>query len=125
MHLDHDETMHEHVHTHADGTTHSHAHPHHEDLSDHEQHTHANLHSDENYNCADCGHEHDTTMEELKALLNYMVGHNTAHAEELKELAGKLLAKDENAAAADIMLAVRDFEKANQRLSDVLAALNG
>lgn len=125
MHLDHDETMHDHVHTHADGTTHSHAHHHHEDLPDHEHHTHANLHSGEHFNCADCGYEHDTTMEELKALLKYMVGHNTAHAEELKELAGKLQAQGETSACGQIMQAVGDFEKGNQRLSDVLTALNG
>ena len=121
MHSDHAETMHEHVHTHADGTTHSHAHHHHEDINDHAHHE--GLHSSEQLNCAECGYAHETSREETIALLRYMIGHNTAHAAELKELAGQVQAMGEAAAAEEILQAVRDFETGSGRLSSVLAEM--
>lgn len=61
---------------------------------------------------------------ELIALMRYMVNHNTAHANELAQLAEKLRAMGETAAAEQVLAAVSDFEKGNMRLSTVLAALN-
>ena len=57
------------------------------------------------------------------ALMRYMVGHNTAHANELAQLAGKLKEMGENVAYEQVMQAVSDFEKGNMRLSMVLAGL--
>ena len=63
--------------------------------------------------------------QELMALMKYMVGHNTAHANELAQLAKQLQDLGENAAYEQIMLAVSDFEKGNLRLSTVLTSMNG
>ena len=56
--------------------------------------------------------------------MKYMVGHNTAHANELAQLAKQLQNMGENTAYEQVMLAVSDFDKGNMRLSTVLAALN-
>ena len=120
MHLDHDhigahshEEAHTHEHTHADGTTHTHEHAHPHD------HTHDCGHS-----CESCGTpcEH-TPMEELTALMQYMVGHNAAHARELAELASQLEKNGNHVAYEQVMAAVSDFEKGNMRLSVVLSSL--
>ena len=114
MHLDHDHIgAHSHEHTHADGTTHTHEHEH-----PHE-HTHECAHA-----CDGCATpcEH-TPMEELTALMKYMVGHNTAHAKELADLAKKLDEAGNHTAYEQVMTAVSDFEKGNMRLSVVLTSL--
>ena len=117
---DHHDGEHVHEHTHADGITHSHPHDHGHG-HDHD-HTHgcpgaAHCHSD----CASC--EADPRAEVI-ALMKYMVGHNTAHANELAQLAGRLKEMGDNTAYEQVMQAVSDFEKGNMRLSTVLAALN-
>lgn len=141
MHLDHDHSMggHTHEHTHADGTTHTHEHTH--DQEHAHPHTHEEMHAlgiphdhdhdhDHDHNCAhDCGScasqcEH-TPMEELTALMQYMVGHNAAHARELAELASQLEKNGNHVAYEQVMAAVSDFEKGNLRLSAVLASLKG
>ena len=63
-------------------------------------------------------------MAELAALMKYMVGHNTAHANELAQLAQKLAEAGNPAAYEQVMAAVSDFEKGNMRLSLVLASLD-
>ena len=63
--------------------------------------------------------------QELMALMKYMVGHNTAHANELAQLAKQLQELGEHTAYEQIMLAVSDFEKGNLRLSTVLTSMNG
>ena len=118
MHLDHDHISggaHEHTHTHADGTVHTHPHTH---EGDHD-HSHDCAHD-----CGSCGNtcEH-TPMEELTALMKYMVGHNAAHANELAQLAKQLQDMGENVAYEQVMQAVSDFEKGNLRLSTVLASM--
>ncbi len=137
MHLDHDHSMggHTHEHTHADGTTHTHEHTH--DQEHAHPHTHEEMHAlgiphdhDHDHDCAhNCGScasqcEH-TPMEELTALMQYMVGHNAAHARELAELASQLEKNDNHVAYEQVMAAVSDFEKGNLRLSAVLASLKG
>ncbi len=115
MHLDHDHIgSHTHEHTHADGTTHTHEHTH-----PHE-HDHAC-----DQNCGTCGEkcEH-TPMEELVALMKYMVGHNAAHAKELADLAVQLDKAGSHSAYEQVMAAVSDFEKGNMRLSVVLSSLD-
>ena len=112
MHLHHD-------HTHA----HDHEHPHtHEHLHDHD-HSHSHSHGCEG-SCAGCGTpcEH-TPMEELMALMKYMVGHNAAHAKELADLAAQLDKAGSHTAYEQVMAAVSDFEKGNMRLSVVLSSL--
>lgn len=102
MHLDHD-----HV---------GHSHDHHE--HSHEQHDHC--HSSDCVSCGGCQH---TPMEELTALMKYMVGHNASHAQELANLARELEKAGQQAAYEQVMMAVSDFEKGNLRLSTVLQAL--
>ena len=62
-------------------------------------------------------------MEELVALMKYMVGHNASHARELAELAAQLEKLGNRAAFEQVMAAVSDFEKGNMRLSMVLSSL--
>jgi len=63
-------------------------------------------------------------MEELVALMKYMVGHNAAHAKELADLAAQLEKAGSHAAYEQVMAAVSDFEKGNMRLSVVLTSLD-
>ena len=143
MHLPNDSTgvahshAHSHSHTHEhshDGHTHSHAHDHthshdHDHPHDHD-HLHGHDHAhDHSHDCAHgCDHCHTpcehTPMEELVALMKYMVGHNAAHARELAELAEQLEKAGSHVAYEQVMAAVSDFEKGNLRLSAVLASLD-
>ena len=143
MHLDHDhigsgDHSHEHNHTHThehthDGVAHTHAHEHahahdHAHPHDHEhlhEHGHEHTHShDCAHNCGSCASkcEH-TPMQELLALMKYMVSHNAAHARELADLAIQLEKAGSHMAYEQVMAAVSDFEKGNLRLSAVLASL--
>jgi len=109
MHLDHDHG-HGHCHNHEGGhcQEHGHCHDHHHD-----------------HECHGCGGNcQHTPMEELVALMKYMVGHNAAHAKELADLAAKLDKAGNRMAYEQVMAAVSDFEKGNMRLSVVLAALD-
>ena len=63
-------------------------------------------------------------MDELQALMKYMVNHNAAHARELAELAVRLEEAGSHIAYEQVMAAVSDFEKGNLRLSTVLASLD-
>ncbi len=84
------------VHTHG---SHSHAHHH-----DHHEH-------------------HGTPMEELLALMKYMVTHNDAHAQELSQLADQLKEAGKEHAYRKIMEAVASFDVANAQLDAVLKEL--
>ena len=107
MHIDHD-----HVHG---GHTHGHEHHHH----DHE-HSH-----DCSGNCGGCASQCEhTPMNELLALMKYMVSHNAAHARELADLAVQLEKAGSHMAYEQVMAAVSDFEKGNLRLTAVLASLD-
>ena len=141
MHLHHDHVGghshdHEHTHTHEhthDGVAHTHEHSHahsHDHVHPHEYdqlhgHDHAHDHthqcSHDCHSCASaCSH---TPMEELLALMQYMVNHNAAHAKELADLASQLEKAGSHAAYEQVMAAVSDFEKGNMRLSLVLTSL--
>ena len=146
MHLDHEHVSggvhshdhaheHSHEHTHADGTTHTHEHSH------EHAHDHDHPHSHEELHALGIPHEHDhgcshscdgcaspcehTPMEELMALMQYMVGHNAAHARELADLAAQLDQAGNHTAYEQVMAAVSDFEKGNMRLTVVLSSLKG
>ena len=100
---------------------HDHEHPHHP--HDHE-HPHDHDHSCTG-SCQGCASQCEhTTMEELTALMKYMVGHNASHAKELADLAGQLEKLGNRMAYEQVMAAVSDFEKGNMRLSMVLASLD-
>ena len=143
MHIHHDHVAggchdHEHNHSHThehthDGVTHTHAHDH--------SHAHDHVHPHEHDHLHDHGHTHDhshdcgghchscqggcehTPMEELTALMKYMVSHNASHARELAELAQKIDKTGNHTAYEQVMAAVSDSEKGNLRLSVVLASL--
>ena len=142
MHLDHDHIGghshdHEHTHTHEhthDGVAHSHPHAHchdHDHVHPHE-HDHLHDHGADHHHSHDCtgdccsscgGGCNHTPMEELVALMKYMVGHNAAHAKELADLAAQLEKAGSHTAYEQVMAAVSDFEKGNMRLSVVLASM--
>ena len=143
MHIGHDHSMggehnhshaHEHTHEHThDGVAHTHAHTHEHEHGHEHPHSHEHLHGEGHTHthshdcsggCAGCASkcEH-TPMEELVALMKYMVSHNAAHAKELADLAVQLQKAGSNAAYEQVMAAVSDFEKGNMRLSVVLASL--
>ena len=117
--------MHVH-HDHLPGHHHDHDHEHHHHHHDHE---HEHHHHDHDHGCtgscqgcaSQCEH---TPMEELMALMKYMVGHNASHAKELADLAGQLEKLGNRMAYEQVMAAVSDFEKGNMRLSMVLASLD-
>ena len=151
MHIHHDhvaggahthEHSHDHTHEHAhDGVAHTHAHSHSHDHDHSHPHSHDHLHDHghEHHHHHDHDHSHDhgcsgscagcasqcehTPMEELMALMKYMVGHNAAHAKELADLAAQLEKAGSHTAYEQVMAAVSDFEKGNMRLSVVLASL--
>ena len=64
-----------------------------------------------------------TPMEEMLAMLKYMVSHNDAHAQEVAELAGQLLSAGQDQAYDRIMDAVTDFDMVNAKLDAVLKEL--
>ena len=98
MHIHHD---------HCGGHCHDHSHDHH-----HHCHEHHHEH-----------HHNHTSMEELLALMNYMTGHNAAHAKELAELAVRLDEAGSHAAYHKVMDAVACFEQGNAMLAEVLQEL--
>ena len=107
---------HTHEHVHADGTVHSHEHTHTGD--------HAHEHSCDGQ-CGGCASQCEhTPMEELLALMKYMIGHNAAHVKELADLAVQLEQAGSHDAYEQVMAAVSDFEKGNLRLSAILSSLN-
>ena len=111
----HDHHHHDHDHGHCHNHDHEHCHDHHHHDHDHEC----------GGNCGGgCGHCEHTPMEELMALMKYMVGHNAAHAKELADLAAQLENMGAHTAYEQVMAAVSDFEKGNMRLSVVLSSLN-
>ena len=118
--------MHVH-HDHLPGHHHDHDHEHHHHHHDHDHDHHH--HHDHDHGCtgscqgcaSQCEH---TPMEELMALMKYMVGHNASHAKELADLAGQLEKLGNRMAYEQVMAAVSDFEKGNMRLSMVLASID-
>ena len=110
MHIDHH---------HASGL-HHHGHDHHHHDHHHHDHDHEHCASD----CGSCGcHCEHTPMDELVALMKYMVGHNAAHAQELAALGKQFEIAGNHAAYEQVMAAVSDFEKGNMRLSVILSSL--
>ena len=114
MHDHHYHDHHHHDHDHEHHHHHDHDHEHHHD-HDHECGGH----------CHGChSHCEHTPLEELLALMKYMVGHNASHAKELADLANQLEKIGSHMAYEQVMAAVSDFEKGNMRLSMVLNSLD-
>lgn len=87
----------------------------------HGGHTHSHEH----------GHDHHdhlpgadaAPLEELLALMKYLVSHNDAHAQEVADLARELLSAGKCTAYDQIMDAVSDFDIVNAKLDAVLNSL--
>lgn len=102
---------------------HEHCHDH-SHCDHHHDHGQCDHHHDHDHGCSCGGHCQHTPMEELMALMKYMVGHNAAHTRELAELARKLEEAGNRVAFEQVMAAVSDYEKGNMRLQVVLASLD-
>ena len=92
------------------------------ELHSHGGHSHIHTH--------DHGHAHGhghsssgTPMEEMLALMKYMVRHNDAHAQELAELADQLRSSGKKRAYQKIMDAVANFDMVNAQLDAVVRDL--
>lgn len=94
------------VHSHG-GRVHAHSHG----------HDHGHSHDHEYDHC-------DTPLDELLALMNFMVKHNDAHAQELAELADQLKSAGRNRAFNKVMDIVSDFDMVNARLDSISQELS-
>ena len=86
------------------------------ELHSHGGHSHVHDHT----------HSHDHSgepMDEMLALMKYMVAHNAAHAQELAELADQLKEAGKNRAYQKVMDAVASFDMANAQLDAVFKEL--
>ena len=73
--------------------------------------------------CTDCMGCPIDPRTQIKSVMQFMFYHNASHINELEELAKRLEDLEEDAAAEQVSQSVSDFKRANQRLSDVLVAL--
>ena len=122
--MGHGHHEHDHEYMHEHNIPHSHDHEHHHEH--HHDHEHHHCHHAEGGHCHEgcAGCSSADPKAELAALMKYMVNHNTAHANELAQLAGKLKEMGDHIGFEQVMAAVSDFEKGNMRLAAVLAAMN-
>ena len=67
--------------------------------------------------------ENSTPLEELLVMMKYLVSHNDAHAQEVANLAGELMAAGKDVAYDEIMDAVSDFDMVNAKLSAIWSKL--
>ena len=88
----------------------------------HHSHSHAHGHHHHHHHDASPAPV-DTPMEEMMALMKFMVNHNEAHAEELAQLAQQLEAAGRRGAYRHVMDAVSYFDMGNATLSAVLEEL--
>ena len=84
--------------------------------------THCHTHGDE-------AHDHTpgenaTPLEELLVMMKYLVTHNDAHAQEVADLAGELMAAGKEVAYDELMDAVSDFDMVNAKLAAILETLS-
>lgn len=96
------------------------------EIHSHGGHRHAHAHSQAHDHSHMDGHRHcveDTPMEELLALMKYMVSHNDTHAQEMAELATKIRDAGKVSAYKKIMDAVADFDILNAKFDAVLKEL--
>ena len=96
------------------------------EIHSHGGHSHAHAHTGVHDHSHSVGHRHcdeETPMEELLALMKYMVSHNDAHAQEMAELATKIRDAGKIHAYKKIMDAVADFDILNAKFDAVLKEL--
>ena len=67
--------------------------------------------------------ENATPLNELLAMMRYLVSHNDAHALEVADLARNLMAAGKDVAYDEIMDAVSDFDMVNAKLAAILNKL--
>ncbi len=92
------------------------------DGSVHSHGTHVHSHA---FDTHDHSHEQeDTPLDELLALMKFMVSHNDAHAQELAELANQLQSAGKSRAYSQILDAVSDFDMVNARLDAIAKELS-
>ena len=84
--------------------------------------THCHTHGDEAHD--HLPQENATPLEELLAMMKYLVSHNDAHAQEVADLARELMAAGKDVAYDEIMDAVSDFDMVNAKLAAILNQLN-
>ena len=84
--------------------------------------THSHTHGEEAHD--HLPRENATPLEELLAMLKYLVSHNDAHAQEVADLARELMAAGKDVAYDEIMDAVSDFDMVNAKLAAVLSRLS-
>ena len=63
--------------------------------------------------------------ERLVTLLDYLVGHNREHSEELKELAGEVKGPETDTVRSQVLEAAQLMGKATESLEKALSALKG
>ena len=88
-------------------------------IHSHDGHTHSHNFDGEHTHSEDAA-----PMDELLALMKFMVKHNDAHSQELAELAQQLQAAGKNRAYRQIMDAVSDFDMVNAKLDAVVTELS-
>lgn len=89
----------------------------------HDGHTHSHMHGHDHEHEHEHSHGDAAPMDELLALMKYMVGHNDAHAQELSELADRLQGAGKGRAYQQIMDVVTDFDMVNARLDAIWKGL--
>ena len=116
-----------HIHEDHIGGGHEHSHDHHHHHHDHD-HGHDHHHHHDHScggDCHGCGSQCEhTPMDELLALMKYLVSHNDAHAQEVADLARELLSNGKTVEYDEIMDAVSDFDMVNAKLAAILEKLN-
>ena len=86
----------------------------------HDGHEHSHSHGEPDHT-----HSQDAApMDEMLALMKFMVKHNDAHAQELATLAQQLQSAGKNRAYGQIMDAVTDFDMVNAKLDAVADELS-
>ena len=97
------------------------AHSHSGSVHSHGGLTHCHTHGEEEHDHQPL--ENATPMEELLAMMKYLVSHNDAHAQEVADLARELLAAGKTVVYDEIMDAVSDFDMVNAKLAAILGQL--
>ncbi|MDO4522917.1 MAG: cobalt transporter [Eubacteriales bacterium] len=116
---------HSHEHSHMDGHEEEHQHSHEGHCHNHGEGGHCHSHGEEGHCHGHAGHchgqENESGGDKTSALLKYMLDHNTHHASELDQMAGKLAAGGHEKVAEQIRKAVDEFQKGNMYLGLALS----
>ena len=83
--------------------------------------THSHTHGEEDHDHQPS--ENAAPLEELLAMMKYLVSHNDAHAQEVADLARELQAAGRVGVYDEIMDAVSDFDMVNAKLAAILNSL--